>query len=116
MCRKNGGDKQCGVTVQAKFPRENQHENRTDDVQQHIRQVVRSGIKSKKMAIQLMRQPRNGMPVTDIAMQAGECPNRVVPGKTAVNVRILVDVGGVIQGHERKKNGGQKYQEDKRVK
>ena len=74
------------------------YQNRIGGVEQQTYVMMSSGVQSKELTIEGMRNPRQGMPVS--LLEGGKRPTDGVPGKSTLNVGIFRNVGRIVKEDE----------------
>ncbi len=69
-----------------------ENQDRVDDMQQHIHQMVRAGLLTEPLAIQHVREPGHRMPIRFFAVEIAKCPRHALRGQSFLNDAVSGDV------------------------
>ena len=64
-------------------------------MEKHVCEVMPTGVEPKQLAIEHMRNTRQGMPVSRMKMH--KCPNYAIERDALAYARILIDINVVIE-------------------
>ena len=66
----------------------------------HVGQMMCACVQLKKLAVDLMGNPRQGMPIAGFTMKRCECPEKITLTESSRDMRITNNIGWIVVERE----------------